>query len=401
MTLHIHPAIHRYNYIYSNIKHTTPIRMSRISHCTKLEIIQLYDDGWKPYAIKKNLNDGKIKISYSGVKYIIDAYISGDFLPSKIRPKSTKTFKTLDVNDVSFVTSSLRDNCNLSARDLQKMFEERGTTASLSTIRRVIDAAGFTATKPRYCQLIRDVNKVKRVDFCKDLIISGDNLDDVIFTDECSIQLHDNKSVAYRMKGSIAPRHCRPKHPLKLHLWGGISKRGATSILAFDGIMCADFFTSEILGNTLLPFIKEVYPESHRVMMDNDPKHTSKLARKFMEDNNITWWKWPSESCDLNPIEMVWNELKRSVSKRSPVTKEQLAECVFDFWAGLTKDRCSKYIDHVYKVAPVVVEIGGQASGDIPGKLFSECSLGKGFNYFKSQICLPNMQNKLKSITAT
>lgn len=53
------------------------------------------------------------------------------------------------------------------------------------------------------------------------------------------------------------------------------------------------------------------------------------------------------ELCDLNLIEIVWNELKCSVSK--PCHQRT----VFYFWEGLTKDKCSKY--HVYKVALVVV----------------------------------------------
>ncbi len=32
------------------------------------------------------------------------------------------------------------------------------------------------------------------------------------------------------------------------------------------------------IKNTLLPFIHEVYPDGHRLMADNDPKHTSIYA---------------------------------------------------------------------------------------------------------------------------
>ena len=31
----------------------------------------------------------------------------------------------------------------------------------------------------------------------------------------------------------------------------------------------------DILRATLLPFIQDVYPTGHRLMQDNDPKHTS------------------------------------------------------------------------------------------------------------------------------
>jgi len=59
----------------------------------------------------------------------------------------------------------------------------------------------------------------------------------------------------------------------------------------------------DILEQTLLPFVQEVYPDSHRFMQDNDPKHTSKKGQEFLTSNKITWWKTPPESSDLNPIE--------------------------------------------------------------------------------------------------
>ena len=55
------------------------------------------------------------------------------------------------------------------------------------------------------------------------------------------------------------------------------------------------FYVLEILTNGRLPFIKSAYP-SHHFQQVNDPKHTSHLARTFMEENDINWWKTPPES---------------------------------------------------------------------------------------------------------
>ena len=63
----------------------------------------------------------------------------------------------------------------------------------------------------------------------------------------------------------------------KVHVWAGISKQRRTGICIFEGIMNRELFVS-ILEGTLLPFIKAVYPESHKFMIDNDPKHTSGYA---------------------------------------------------------------------------------------------------------------------------
>ena len=65
----------------------------------------------------------------------------------------------------------------------------------------------------------------------------------------------------------------------------------------------------DVLKAGLLPFIREKLSEGHRLMMDNDPKHTSRLAQTFMEEG-VNWWKMPPESRDCNPIENVWHRLK-------------------------------------------------------------------------------------------
>ena len=111
----------------------------------------------------------------------------------------------------------------------------------------------FNHSRPRYGQMVRDANKLKWVDFCERLIAKNDRFDDVIFSDECSIQLHQNKLCSYRPKDFCAV--VLPKHPLKIHVWAAISKRGATKIRLFGGIMDSTFYIENILRDTLLPFI--------------------------------------------------------------------------------------------------------------------------------------------------
>ena len=58
-------------------------------------------------------------------------------------------------------------------------------------------------------------------------------------------------------------------------------------------------------------------PTSHRLMQDNDPKHTSRVAQQFYIDSDINWWKTSAESPEMNPIENLWHELKEHIVEKS------------------------------------------------------------------------------------
>ena len=158
-------------------------------------------------------------------------------------------------------------------------------------------------------------------------------------------------------------RKPKPKHPLKVHVGTRISRKGATKVCIFDGIMDAELYC-RILETTLLPFINQTLPD-HKFTQDNDPKHTSRRARAFFEENDINWWRTPLDSPDLNPIENLWHELKFYLeSKVKPQNKKELVDGIKAFWAErVTEAKCTKYVDHVLKkLVPAVVEAKGAAT---------------------------------------
>ena len=159
----------------------------------------------------------------------------------------------------------------------------------------------------------------------------GDTFHNVIFSDECSISLQHYRHTCYRKIVEPTKRKLKPKHPLKVHVWAGISRHGATEICIFDGIMDADLFCN-ILESTLVPFIQEKLPD-HRFMQDNNPKHTSRRAQAFFKEQKINWRGTPPESPDLNPIEDLWHELKFFLeSKVKPWNKQELVDGIKKFW---------------------------------------------------------------------
>ena len=113
-----------------------------------------------------------------------------------------------------------------------------------------------------------------------------------------------------------------------------------------------------ILKNNLLPFLEAAYPDGHQYMQDNDPKHTSRYAPWWYENNEINWWKIPASSPDLDPIEHIWHTLNEFLrNEYKPLDLFELKQGIKAFWESLTPEICSRYIGHLKKVIPKVVEV--------------------------------------------
>ena len=154
------------------------------------------------------------------------------------------------------------------------------------------------------------MNQKKRLIWSKEQVKANEQFSNVVFCDECTVQLENHSRLCFRKKYEKRKLKQRAKHPIKLPIWGGISDRGATRLVMFTGIMDAKRLGA-VYEAGLLPFIETTFSDGHRLYQDNDPKHGSKYIEKFLDDKNVTWWYSPPKSPDLNPIELVWGSLKQ------------------------------------------------------------------------------------------
>ena len=93
--------------------------------------------------------------------------------------------------------------------------------------------------------------------------------------------------------------------------WEGVEK-----LAEVEGRMDAEQYVT-ILEDHLLPSIEKsgVSDEDVIFQQDNNSKHTSKQAQKWMEDNNIALLDWPAQSSDISPIEHLWIHIKRKLDE--------------------------------------------------------------------------------------
>ena len=137
--------------------------------------------------------------------------------------------------------------------------------------------------------------------------------------------------------------------------------QGRAAICIFDGIMKKELFV-DILSSSLLHSIQVLYPNGHRLMQDNDPKHTSGYATQWMVDNGVNWWKTPPESPDINPIENLWHELKEYIRRKvKPKIKQEMAFLPSGtLWTGKSANSTTHVlavIGHLRKVLPKIIEL--------------------------------------------
>lgn len=82
--------------------------------------------------------------------------------------------------------------------------------------------------------MTRDKNKILRVQQAQAWLDSNEHWHDVLFTDETTVAMQGFADRCYRHREHQVFK-TQPKHPLKVHVWGGISRAGPGPIYIFEG----------------------------------------------------------------------------------------------------------------------------------------------------------------------
>ena len=169
-----------------------------------IKMLEYHHNGKKPPTIEKMLRREGIKITRVGVWKFLRRYKKTGTIARK---EGTGRKSKLSPEIRKVVDDEMTRNDETTAYQLQKILCDKEVQVSVSSALRYIKALGWTYHGSAYCQLIREVNKMKRLAWAKQhLHEAEDGFDDVIWTDESSVQCDTHKRFCYRKK------HVLPKN---------------------------------------------------------------------------------------------------------------------------------------------------------------------------------------------
>ena len=77
----------------------------------------------------------------------------------------------------------------------------------------------------------------------------------------------------------------------------------------------------------ILSRIRRLVDQGLVLIQDDDPKYTSKLCQKYIKSKEeLQLMSWPAQSTDLNPIELVCDEIDRKVRAKQPASAVHLRQ---------------------------------------------------------------------------
>lgn len=271
-----------------------------------------------------------LNVERSNVKYALKRYRETGLYTR--RPGSGGVRCTSARDDRFIILEVLRNRFLTAVEIRQRLHQTRGVNVSERTVRRRIEERNLRARRPARGPELERHHRVARLQFAREH--SNWTLEqwaNVLWTDECRAALRtpDGRERVYRRRGerflAITTRQTVSFHGGSVMVWGGISSNARTELVIVEGCLNATRYIEEILQDHVVPYAEFIGAEYFLLMHDNARAHSAQVVEQYVSDVGIRKLQWPARSPDMNPIEHVWDMLKRRV-KRSSNPPQNLRE---------------------------------------------------------------------------
>jgi hypothetical protein len=239
----------------------------------------------------------------------------------------------------------------------------------VTTVQRRLRQVGLEGCVAIRKPLLRSVNKVKRLNWAKEhRNWTEDDWKKVLWSDESKFELFGCKRrvfVRRRPTEKMLPQCIQPtvKHGGgSVMIWGCFAGDTVGDLVKIDGILKKEG-CHKILTRHAVPSGKRLVGKAFVFQQDNDPKHASKLCRRYLENKEkfktLKNMVWPPQSPDLNPIELLWDELDRRIRKLRPKNETTFFEGLKTTWESIPAETLLKLIKRMPKICAAVIKARG------------------------------------------
>lgn len=255
------------------------------------------------------------------------------------------------------------------ASDLLK--QDTGKTVSRWTVKRAMNNQNYSAEIKKKKPLLSDRNIAKRKQFVKAYNTwSNDDWKKVIWSDESKINRYQTDGIEWTWKKQGTPKE--PKDYIQtikhgggnIKIWGCFSAHGVGPIHKIDGNMNKEMYLNIL--KTHLTETVDFMPYSNKEVVfqqDNDPKHTAKIVKSWINDQEFSVLDWCAQSPDLNPIENLWSYLKQALKRNydSPAPNlKVLWERVQFTWYNIPNEYCERLVASMPRRLTAVAKAKGR-----------------------------------------
>ena len=260
----------------------------------------------------------------------------------------------LDKNDEKYICRlATTGKCSTATAIQRELRGYAGISASPNTIRRALRRSRIkTRYKKKRPQLSKSHRRARREFELSHRTWQDSDWDRVIWSDETKICLSgsDGRERTFRVDGEpLRDHHVAPTRKFgggSIMVWGCMLSCGVGFLCRVDGGVDAEMYES-ILNDELMATIDWFGLDKGSVIFqqDNAPCHTASRIKKWLSGNGIEVMGWPAQSPDLNPIEHLWDHIKRKLKDMPPAQNlDHLWDQVQDIWNTIDSDTCLRLV---------------------------------------------------------
>ena len=309
----------------------------------------------------------KVKVSVSTVFFTIKRHLETG--GNSDRKRSGRPKATTESEDKFLRVNSLRDR-RLTGQQLQAQLNSgRNKQVSVSTVKRRLGAAGLIGRVAARKPLLRRQNKKKRLAWAKKhRQWTTEDWKKVLWTDESKFEIFGSSRrifVRRRVGERMVPQCVTStvKHGGgSMMVWGCFAGSRVGDLYRVKGTLNQNGYHS-ILQRHAVPSGMRLVGQGFILQQDNDPKHKSKLCQNYLskkeQDGKLKNMEWPAQSPDLNPIELVWDELDRKVKAKQPTSATHLWELLQQSWEELSEEYLISIVERMPRVCSAVISAKG------------------------------------------